>query len=131
MNFIDNNQEQAPGRNLGTIGIASIPIMQLILQSHDVIALNNAINTINLNCSELITMKIVRLPHNYQRFTILRSPHVHKKSREQFQRINMKVSIYIKGPFSFWLHFLPKLKQLKLRGIQLSWKYQYCSLIPM
>nr|YP_665662.1 ribosomal protein S10 [Nephroselmis olivacea]AAF03189.1 ribosomal protein S10 [Nephroselmis olivacea] len=106
------------------------PIMQLILQSHDVIALNNALNTVSLNSSELSNIKIVRLPNNYQSFTILKSPHVHKKSREQFQRTTMRVSIYIKGSPSFWIYFLPRLKQLKLRGVQLSWKYKYVTVLP-
>lgn len=37
--------------------------------------------------SELVQSKITKLPKKIKRFTVLRSPHIDKKSREQFEMI--------------------------------------------
>ena len=44
---------------------------------------------LNINFCEL------NFPLKKQKFTILRSPHVHKKSKEQFERIKYKKSIMV------------------------------------
>lgn len=104
-------------------------VMQLLIQSFDRDVINKALEVIqsHYNTSKLIQIKVIRLPTNQQTFTVLRSPHVHKKSREQFQRHRRKLCIYMEGDYSssFWLNVISSLSRLKLRGVQLSWKIEY------
>lgn len=39
-----------------------------------------------------------RLPKKIKKFSLIRSPHVHKKSREQFESITYKRLINLEGP---------------------------------
>ena len=43
-------------------------------------------------------LKIIRLPKKTKRFTVLRSPHVNKTAREQFEIITYKWSLYLNIP---------------------------------
>ena len=43
----------------------------------------------------LIQMKCIPLPHRKRKITLLKSPHVHKKAREQFELLTKKSRIEI------------------------------------
>ena len=43
-------------------------------------------------------ISVTRLPKKIKKFSLIRSPHVHKKSREQFEIINYSRLISLKGP---------------------------------
>ena len=43
-------------------------------------------------------LKIIRLPKDIKRFTVLRSPHVNKTAREQFEMVTYKWSLYSSIP---------------------------------
>lgn len=62
--------------------------------------------------------KVLNLPKKKKRITLIRSPHVNKKSREQFELITHKSTIYVKGPSSNsylkWL-ILNKPKALRVK----------------
>ena len=44
-----------------------------------------------------IISKTLHLPTKKKKFTLLKSPHVHKKAREQFELITFQKNIIIKG----------------------------------
>ena len=46
---------------------------------------------------ESINISIIRLPKKIKKFSLIKSPHVHKKSREQFESINYSRLIYLEG----------------------------------
>ena len=56
--------------------------IQIILKSHHFDFLNNNIEILHKMFSN---SKLVRLPVKIKKWTVIRSPHVHKKSREQFE----------------------------------------------
>jgi small subunit ribosomal protein S10 len=68
------------------------------------------------------------LPSKRKRFTVLRSPHIDKKSREQFEiRTYKKLFLFQtnqKKTFSFFLFLL---KHVSLFGVQFRVKLQYTS----
>jgi small subunit ribosomal protein S10 len=45
----------------------------------------------------LSNISLTRLPKKVQKFSLIRSPHVHKKSREQFEIIHYKRLIVLEG----------------------------------
>ena len=49
------------------------------------------------NCT-VIDFKFIPLPQLKKKITVLKSPHVHKKAREQFEMCKKKSSIQIKTP---------------------------------
>ena len=40
---------------------------------------------------------LIRLPKELKKFSLIKSPHVHKKSREQFEVLNYKRILYLEG----------------------------------
>jgi small subunit ribosomal protein S10 len=56
--------------------------------------LNNKINIIKKNKKK--NFKIIKLPTKIKTFTVLRSPHVDKKSREQYELRKFKILIKTK-----------------------------------
>jgi|TARA_B110001450_G_scaffold142557_1_gene133494 small subunit ribosomal protein S10 len=44
-----------------------------------------------------ITPAILHLPTKNKKFTLLKSPHVHKKAREQFELVTFQKKIVVKG----------------------------------
>lgn len=62
--------------------------------------LKNIFNKLNLD------FKIIFLPTLKKKFTLLRSPHVHKKSREQFEFTRYKQIIYISNSNINFLKYL-------------------------
>ena len=63
----------------------------------------------------------VFIPNKIRKITVLRSPHIDKKSREQFQikKYKQVISISIKDP-QITLLFLEILKNSQLHGIELE-----------
>jgi small subunit ribosomal protein S10 len=41
---------------------------------------------------------LIRLPKKLKKFSLIKSPHVHKKSREQFEILNYNRVLYLEGP---------------------------------
>jgi small subunit ribosomal protein S10 len=52
----------------------------------------NDINKINLE-----KVSIIRLPKKIKKFSLIKSPHVHKKSREQFEIIHYTRILHLSG----------------------------------
>jgi len=69
----------------------------------------------------------VQLPIKYTRYTILRSPHVDKKSREQFETKIHKQLIYIYLNTESLKSFLVLLKQQGIAGTQLKIRVNYAT----
>lgn len=70
---------------------------------------------------------ILSLPKKLQRFTVIRSPHIDKKGRDQFQLCTHKSIIQIRNiikvpEYSFLFIFLENLKNTKFSGIQMQIK---------
>ena len=79
---------------------------------------------LNINC-------IVQLPTNSKKYTLLRSPHVDKKSREQFGRTIHKKTIIIQENYHLKLKnvhfFIENLRHLEFYGVQIQSKVEYLS----
>jgi len=73
------------------------------------------------------TISSVNSPSKVKKFTVLRSPHIDKKSREQFQiKTTKQIFIFKKfQSFSQSLLLLECLKQLSFPGIQINLKISY------
>jgi small subunit ribosomal protein S10 len=78
------------------------------------------------------------VPQKQKRFTVLRSPHVHKKSREQFHVHSFKTILRVKtksydGRHSFSLHelhlFFENLKYFKLLGVHMKIQVSYTTFL--
>lgn len=67
-------------------------------------------------------IKVSYLPHKTRKITIVRGPHVHKKSREQWQRTQYSREIRSIANDGWLFH---KLKHVKLRNVKLQYKFQW------
>ena len=63
---------------------------------------------------------IVNLPNEISKFTVLKGPHVHKKSREQFQRLTRTVRLEFELEQDTAEFFFKLLHNMYFVGCQLS-----------
>lgn len=95
--------------------------ISLNLKSFD---LNSLIRTENCLFSIFSFFKIQKIkqkmnPKNFKKITVLRSPHIDKKSREQFQIISYKRTLLLNLPSKILvLLFLEILKTSKFPGVE-------------
>ena len=66
------------------------------------------------------SIKTVELPKHIKRYTLLRSPHVNKKSREQFQRITFKKLLILSLSSVKANFFIKHLRHFEFYGVQLQ-----------
>tara|TARA_R110001592_G_scaffold150202_4_gene376001 strand:- start:5468 stop:5743 length:276 start_codon:yes stop_codon:yes gene_type:complete len=70
-----------------------------------------AISDLCLKESKKINLKkasLIRLPKKLKKFSLIKSPHVHKKSREQFEVLNYNRILYLEGPKDILEKFIEK-----------------------
>ena len=82
--------------------------IQLKLKSFDLYYINLATHFIYSVCSDLniTTIREIVLPVQIKKFTVLRSPHIDKSSREQFQRKTYKKIIQLDSINESFAYFL-------------------------
>lgn len=87
------------------------PKIRLSLKSYDHQLLDKAVKQIVLTAKRTGSDIVgpVPLPNKTRRFTVLRSPHVDKKSREQFELITHKRIVDILSPSDQTMEALMKL----------------------
>jgi small subunit ribosomal protein S10 len=85
--------------------------IRLTLKSYDHQLLDKAVKQIALTAKKTGTHLVgpVALPNKHRCFTVLRSPHVNKKSREQFELITHKRILEIISPSDQTMTALMKL----------------------
>lgn len=85
--------------------------IRLTLKSYDHQLLDKAVKQIALTAKKTGTDLVgpVALPNKHRCFTVLRSPHVNKKSREQFELITHKRILEIIAPSDQTMTALMKL----------------------
>lgn len=85
--------------------------IRLTLRSYDHQLLDNAVKQIVLTAKRTGSEVVgpVPLPNNRKVFTVLRSPHIDKKSREQFELITHKRILDIVSPAEQTMDALMKL----------------------
>lgn len=85
--------------------------IRLTLKSYDHQLLDKAVKQIALTAKKTGTDLVgpVALPNKHRCFTVLRSPHVNKKSREQFELITHKRILEIISPSDQTMAALSKL----------------------
>ena len=118
-----------------------IESLEISLKSFESKLVQNAVDQILLTLSPQSSLKFFRIsfPQKQKRFTILRSPHVHKKSREQFHVKSYKTMIHLSHPqtienitesekYELYL-FLENLKYLKLLGVQMKVRISYTTFL--
>ena len=125
---------KVPGSN-PAVGCKNIIFMeiQLVLKSHEQVLVTKAsqlviffAETLKRKTSQDWNLTVQPLPTQLKKYTLLRSPHVNKKSREQVQLKTCQVCIRltkIKNPLAF-LIILDGIKLLKLDGIQLKCSFK-------
>lgn len=88
---------------------------------------------IKLICSikdQSFTFSSSFLPSRMKRFTVLRSPHIDKKSREQFEiKTYKKLFLFQTNQKRIFSLFLFLLKNIALFGVQLRVKLQYTTVL--
>ena len=67
--------------------------------------------------SNELNPKLVSLPKKKKRVTILRSPHVHKKAREQFEKRVFQIVVILKSDNKSIEQLLKKLKTLYFSNV--------------
>lgn len=107
--------------------------LTISLKSNDHINLINGQNKIQLLFNELNNSTGIRpfiaLPNQKSYITVLRSPHIDKKSREQFIYKTSKISITFNFSDSASLNsFIFALNQIEIPGVEIKimtkeWKY--------
>jgi small subunit ribosomal protein S10 len=98
------------------------------LKSFSPIYLNRFVVKTQLKLKNFVgsNVKEIFLPKKIERFTVLKSPHVDKKAREQFERITYKRTLYIdlpKNKDSFFHYRIIKLISSNILGVQMRIKY--------
>jgi len=76
------------------------------------IFVNKLLDAVQLNCKNI---KVIRLPVKRRFFTVLKSPFVNKKSREQFS-LEMHKRLVILGDLDFFV-FANFLKVISCKGV--------------
>ena len=70
---------------------------------------------------EIKTIKKINLPKKIKKITVLRSPHIDKKSREHFEiKHNKNMLIFTVNKKSTGFLFIECLKNLQLSGVEIS-----------
>jgi|688.fasta_scaffold95438_1 small subunit ribosomal protein S10 len=110
-----------------------IESLEISLKSFESKLVQNAVDQILSSLSSKSSLQFFQIsfPQKQKRFTVLRSPHVHKKSREQFHVQSFKTMIHFSHSKDSTesekyelLLFFENLKYLKLLGVQM--KVQVC-----
>jgi len=55
---------------------------------------------------DLISVSITRLPTRIKKITLIKSPHVHKKSREQFEIRKHSRLFFLEGPYDLLINLI-------------------------
>ena len=103
--------------------------VHISIKSFDNLYIDNTINQI-LQINKYLqiqkdTEKKVHLPSIKKKYTVLRSPHIDKKSREQFEWKRYKKSIFLQFEKSFLLSFFVFiLKNSSFPGVQVEIYYK-------
>jgi ribosomal protein S10 len=66
---------------------------RIILKSYNPKVLNTFVNYLKISSNLNNNFKLIRLPKQTKKLTILRSPHVYKKSKDQYQETFHKILI--------------------------------------
>jgi len=115
-----------------------IESLEISLKSFESKLVQNAVHQIlsTLSPDSSFHFFQISLPQKQKRFTVLRSPHVHKKSREQFHVQSFKTMIRLEisknsensSHYEFQL-FLENLKYLKLLGVHMKIQVHYTTFL--
>ena len=80
-------------------------------------------------------VNMMQFPTKTNYFTTIRSPHVHKKHRDQFKRVDCKGSFFYRKHLEMDPHAVgyvcTSLQHVKYRGVELSWQIMYQSDLPV
>jgi small subunit ribosomal protein S10 len=77
-----------------------------------------------INKIEFISASLTRLPTRTKKITLIKSPHVHKKSREQFEIRRHSRLLYLKGPRELLKKIIKSEIEYNKRSFYYSLKWQ-------
>lgn len=114
-----------------------IESLEISLKSFESKLVQNAVHQILSSLSPDSSLKFFQIsfPQKQKRFTVLRSPHVDKKSREQFHLKSFKTMIRIHSSKDLEFEkyelrlFLENVKYLKLLGVQMKIQISYTTFL--
>ena len=106
--------------------LVMIHSLEVVLKSFTVQDLAHTIQQMIGCCPKTWTLRQIPLPNHRRVFTLLRSPHIDKKSREQFQLVTHKTKLEFRisstesGSRREVLAYLEAVKQLSSPGVQIQ-----------
>ena len=111
-----------------------VPFIEISFKSYEYQYIENSFRQIQEYIPQFWQYKSFFLPNKITKFTILRSPHIDKKSREQFQLKSYKSKIIIipnldksKLTHNEIYLFLDNIKQCSFLGVQIQIQIIYKS----
>ena len=89
---------------------------------NQILQITNYLKTFSdLSNQKFQSQRVISLPTLKKKFTVLRSPHIDKKSREQFERTHYKKSIFLNfQKISVFSVFVFLLKNSSFPGVQIE-----------
>ena len=107
-------------------------LIKLKINSFDIFSNSLALNVIyNLaNILQIKNTKEIFLPKKIKKITVIRSPHIDKKSREQFEMRRFKKLVILKiDNQNTALLFLEVLKNLRFYGVEMQINIKFSSFL--
>ena len=107
-------------------------LIKIKINSFDIFSNSLALNII-YNLANILQIKNTKeffLPKKIKKFTVIRSPHIDKKSREQFEMRRFKKLLILKiDNQNTTLLFLEILKNLRFYGVEMQINIKFSSFL--
>ena len=104
-------------------------LLHLLVKSYNYYYIKNALlhlsRTIQGWGLPIIDLKYIPLPQRKQKITVLKSPHVHKKAREQFESVKKATCIQIKTTQSQATLILLLINHSQFPGVEIKYSIKY------
>ena len=105
--------------------------LQLTLKSYNYYYVKNTLLHLSKIIQEwgvlLKDLKYIHLPQKKQKITVLKSPHIHKKAREQYELLKKSSCIQIKTIQKQAILILLLLNYSQFPGVEIKYNIKYCT----
>jgi len=101
--------------------------VSLILESINFNLIINYVSFIMLLFKKLnIRITIIRLPKKIQKITLLRSPHVHKKSKVNYKKVTHKTLLRFSSKDAIFMKYVySQILLRKPKSLNIMWKFHF------
>ena len=105
--------------------------IQLTIKSYNYYYIKNTLLHLSLIIQEwdvlLKDLKYIQLPQKRQKITLLKSPHIHKKARDQYELVKKFSCIQIKTIQAQAILILLLLNHSQFPGVEIKYNIKYCT----